>query len=159
QSFAAERVPTLREALALLDKLGLAANVELKAVRRREAETGRIVADLLRHLWPSKVSDLLLSSFHPAALAAARAQAPEIARGILFRSLPKRWRWVVEELGCSTIHVDHQRLNPAVAADICAAGYPLLAYTVNDPERAKTLFAWGITSVFSDNPRILHDVA
>jgi glycerophosphoryl diester phosphodiesterase len=38
------------------------------------------------------------------------------------------------------------------------AGYPLLAYTVNHPERAKTLFDWGVTSVFSDAPQRLYDV-
>jgi glycerophosphoryl diester phosphodiesterase len=157
--FAAERVPTLREALALVAELDLGANVELKAVRGREAETGKIVADVLLRLWPSKSSDLLLSSFHPAALAAAATRAPGIARGILFRAMPKRWRAIAEGLGCATIHAGHQRLNPVVVADIRAAGYPLLAYTVNDPARATTLFAWGVTSVFSDNPGRLHDVA
>jgi hypothetical protein len=31
----------------------------------------------------------------------------------------------------------------------------LLAYTVNDFARARTLFGWGVTSVFSDVPHIL----
>jgi hypothetical protein len=30
-----------------------------------------------------------------------------------------------------------------------------LAYTVNDPQRAGALFAWGVTSVFSDVPDII----
>ena len=38
-------------------------------------------------------------------------------------------------------------------------GYPLLAYTVNDPERAKTLFDFGVRSVFSDVPDRLHGAA
>jgi len=158
-SFAAEGVPTLQKALALLAKLGLGANVELKAVRGREAETGKIVADALLHLWPSAMSNLLLSSFQPAALAAAGIHAPGIARGILFSSISKKWRAVAEELGCATIHADQQFLNPVVVADVRDAGYPLLAYTVNDPARAATLFAWGVTSVFSDNPGRLHDAA
>ena len=49
-SFAGERVPTLEEALLLLAELGLGANVELKAVRGREAATGAVVGELLGDL-------------------------------------------------------------------------------------------------------------
>jgi len=154
--FAAERVPTLREALTLVAELGLGANVELKAVRGREAETGKVVADMLLRYWPPGMPDLLLSSFHPAALAATGIRAPGIARAILFAVIPKRWRAIAEALVCATIQASHQRLNPAVVASVRVAGYPLLAYTVNDPARATTLFAWGVTSVFSDNPARLY---
>jgi glycerophosphoryl diester phosphodiesterase len=41
-------------------------------------------------------------------------------------------------------------------SEIHRAGYPLLAYTVNDPERAKILFDFGVKSVFSDVPDRLH---
>jgi glycerophosphoryl diester phosphodiesterase len=158
-SFRGERVPTLEEAVTLLAELGLGANVELKATRGREAETGIAVADLLVRLWPSEPQKLLISSFRPAALAAARARAPGIARGILFRAIPKNWRAVAETLGCTTIHADHQRLRPELVAEIRRAGYPLLAYTVNDPGRANALFAWGVSSVFSDDPQRLSGAA
>jgi glycerophosphoryl diester phosphodiesterase len=156
-SFAGERVPTLQEAVMLLAELGLGANVELKATQRREAETGIVVAELLDRLWPHELPPPLISSFRRGALAAAQARAPRIARGMLFRAVPKNWRTVAESFGCTTIHADHQRLHPALVSEIGAAGYPLLAYTVNDPARAKTLFDWGVTSVFSDAPRRLFD--
>ncbi len=154
-SFAGERVPTLEEALMLLAKLGLGANVELKAVRGKEAATGAVVAELLARTWPADPAHLLISSFQQGALAAARDRAPHIARGILFRRIPKNWRNVAAGLGCVTIHADQQRLRPAVLSEIRRAGYPLLAYTVNDPERAKTLFDFGVKSVFSDVPDCL----
>ena len=153
-SFAKERVPTLEEAVTLLAALGLGANVELKATRGREAETGAVVADTLTRLGPSALPELLISSFRPAALVAARARVPGVARGILFRAIPKNWRAVAERLGCATIHADHQRLRPALVNEIRGAGYPLLAYTVNDPGRANALFDWGVTSVFSDDPSL-----
>jgi hypothetical protein len=40
-------------------------------------------------------------------------------------------------------------------AAIRAAGFPLAAYTVNDPTRARLLYSWGVTSVFSDAPDII----
>jgi glycerophosphoryl diester phosphodiesterase len=158
-SFAGERAPTLEEALMLLAELGLGANVELKAARGKEAATGAAVADLLARTWPADLGHLLISSFMHGALAAARDRAPHIARGILFRRVPRHWRSVAAGLGCVTIHADHQRFRPAVLSEIRRAGYPLLAYTVNDPERAKTLFDFGVNSVFSDVPDRLHGAA
>jgi glycerophosphoryl diester phosphodiesterase len=158
-SFAGERVPTLEEALTLLAELGLGANVELKAARGREAATGAVVAELLARACAADPAHLLISSFQRGALAAARDRAPHIARGILFRRIPKNWRAVAAGLGCVTIHADQQRLRPAVLLEIRRAGYPLLAYTVNDPERAKTLFNFGVKSVFSDVPDRLHGAA
>jgi glycerophosphoryl diester phosphodiesterase len=158
-SFRGERVPTLAEAVVLLGELGVGANVELKAVRGREAETGAMAASLLRGLWPPQLPAPLISSFSPKALAAVRACAPRIARGILFRAVPRNWRVLPERLGCATIHADHRGLHPALVAEIRESGYPLLAYTVNDPGRANTLFGWGVTSVFSDVPHILFAAA
>jgi glycerophosphoryl diester phosphodiesterase len=158
-AFRGERVPTLPEAVALLSELGIGANVELKAVRDREAETGATATALLCRLWPPQLPALLISSFSQKALAAAQACAPSIARGMLFRAVPRNWRVLAERFGCATIHADHRRLYPALVAEIRESGYPLLAYTVNDPGRANTLFSWGVTSVFSDFPHILFAAA
>jgi glycerophosphoryl diester phosphodiesterase len=154
-SFKGEPVPTLAEALAVLGELGIGANVELKAARGREAETGAAAAAMLCRLWPCQLAPPLISSFRQDALAAARATASEIARGILFGAVPKNWRAIAESLECVAIHADHRRLHRAIVAEICEFEYPVLAYTVNDPGRAQTLFNWGVTSVFSDVPHIL----
>jgi glycerophosphoryl diester phosphodiesterase len=158
-AFARERVPTLAEAVALLTELGLNANVELKSERGRETATGTIVAALLAQTRPPPTPRFVISSFQLRALAAAAACAPEIPRGILFRAIPKNWRVFAERLGCSTVHAKHDLLHPTVVTKVRKAGYPLLAYTVNDPERAQTLFDWGVRSVFSDTPQRFHEVA
>jgi glycerophosphoryl diester phosphodiesterase len=157
-SFAGERVPTLEEAVMLLAELGLGANIELKATRGREATTGKVVAESLTRIRSGGLPEFLISSFQLGALAAAQAHAPGIARGILFHRIPLNWHAIAERFGCATIHADHQRLRPAMVAEIRGSGYPLLAYTVNDPGRAHMLFDWGVTSVFSDVPHRLYDV-
>jgi glycerophosphoryl diester phosphodiesterase len=157
-AFALERIPTLEEAVALASDLSLGANIELKAKRGTETATGMVVADLLARTGPSQTSRLVISSFRPDALAAAGARAPQIPRSILFQSIPRNWRHIAERFGCTAVHADHEQLCPPVVSEICRAGYPLLAYTVNNPERAKTLFDWGVTSVFSDIPQRLHDI-
>src|SRR6516162_4822800 len=129
-AFRGERVPTLAEAIGVLGELGIGANIEVKAARSRAAETGAATAALLSRMWPRHLPAPLISSFLPEALSAARACAPSIARGLLFRAVPGKWRDRAEKLGCATIHADHRRLFPGLVAEIREAGYPLLAYTV-----------------------------
>lgn len=158
-AFPEERVPTLVEAVGVLGELGIGANIELKASRGREAETGAAAAALLSRMWPPHLPAPLISSFLQEALSAAQTRAPSIARGVLFRGVPRNWRVVAEKLGCATIHADHRRLHPALVAEIREAGYASLAYTVNDATRAHALFGWGVTSVFSDVPHIIRAAA
>ncbi|MBV8119155.1 MAG: glycerophosphoryl diester phosphodiesterase [Alphaproteobacteria bacterium] len=153
-SFAGERVPTLAEAIELLSELGLGANVELKSQRGNAIQTGMAAADLLARLWPQHLPRPLISSFSPDTLEAARYRAPTMARGLLLRGAGGRWRRA-EALGCATVNADHRFLRPAVVAQIRNAGYSVLAYTVNEPARARELFAWGVCSVFSDVPHMI----
>jgi glycerophosphoryl diester phosphodiesterase len=147
-------VPTLEEAIAVLAEVGLGANIEIKPDRARARETGAAAA-LVAAKWPARLPPPLLSSFDRRALEAAAAAAPGVARGILFHAVPRRWRRAAERLGASTINADHRRLAPARVAEIRAAGYPVLAYTVNDPARAMTLFQWGVSAVFCDAPQAI----
>jgi glycerophosphoryl diester phosphodiesterase len=151
-AFAGERVPTLAETIGVLAELGLGANIEIKAPRGQERETGAVAARTVARAWPPHLPAPLISSFLPAAVMAAHEAAPGIARGILFRGVPRRWRNIAEALECTTVHADQARLGPGIVAEIGAAGYPVLAYTVNDPARARFLFDWGVAAVFSDVP-------
>ena len=152
--FAGERVPTLAEALALCADLSLVADIEVKAERGREYATAAAVAAALRRPG-ARLPALLVSSFALPALAALRALAPRVPLGVLFRQVPRDWREVARRFGCVTLGADQRRLTAGRAAAIRAAGYPLAAYTVNDPARARLLYASGVTSVFSDAPDII----
>jgi glycerophosphoryl diester phosphodiesterase len=154
-TFAGERVPTLAEAIAVLAELGLGANIELKAERGCAAETGIAAADLLVRLWPPQLPAPLISSFVAGAVAAARDRAPAIARGLLVRAAAGSWRRRAAALGCATVNADHRLLRPGIVAEIRKAGYSVLAFTVNDAARARELFEWGVTSVFSDVPHMI----
>ena len=154
-SFAGERVPTLDEVLLLAAELDLGANVEMKSDRGREYATAAAVATTVQRL-RGRTPAVLVSSFLPSALAALRELAPQIPRGLLFRFIPRGWAELALRLGCTMIGADQRRLRPSRVAAIRSAGYKLAAFTVNDPARARLLFDWGVTSVFSDAPDIIH---
>jgi glycerophosphoryl diester phosphodiesterase len=152
--FAGERIPTLEEALSCCRDLGLGANLEIKAERSRGPATATAIASCLDKL-TGGLPPLLISSFLAKVIAATAALVPSIPRGILWRKIPRNWRTIAAQLGCTTIHCSHVDLTREGAEEVRTAGYPLLVYTVNDDARARQLFGWGVTSVFSDAPDII----
>jgi len=62
------------------------------------------------------------------------------------------WEEICESLQCISVHVNHKILSPELTKKIKERGKLLLCYTVNEPERADTLFSWGVDGVFSDVP-------
>ena len=151
-AYRGERIPSLEEALALLRRLGLAFNLEMKAEPGREEALAEVVARTLARAWPSEAPPPLVSSFEAAALGAFARRAPRIPRAYLAEQPPPDWRAQAARLGAAALVLDHKPLSPEGARAVKAAGYPLLAYTVNHPGRAEELFAWGVDGVISDAP-------
>lgn len=152
--FAGERVPTLDETLTLCRELDLGANVEIKAEHGQGPATAAAVATTLDRLGGVR-SPLLISSFLKDAVAESAKQMPAIPRAMLFRKVPSNWTAIAAALGCATVNTDQRHLTRELISEIGAAGYPVLAYTVNEAARARQLFGWGVTSVFSDTPDII----
>jgi glycerophosphoryl diester phosphodiesterase len=151
--FAGEPMPTLAQAAACCRESGLAANVEIKPCAGRDVETGRIVAAETARLWAHETQagiPPLLSSFSYAALEAAREAAPALPRGLLFERVPVDWREQTDALGCVSLHASHRHLDEALVARIKSAGLFILAYTVNDLDRARQLVNWGVDTVCTD---------
>jgi glycerophosphoryl diester phosphodiesterase len=144
-----ERIPTLVEAAAVCQQYGLLANVEIKPATGFEVQTGELVARFVAEHWQSGVAPLL-SSFSPAALAAAFRTAPQLQYGVLFESVPSDWRQQMAAVGAVSLHCAADALADAVLAEASAAGIPVLCYTVNDPVEAATLIARGVSSLFTD---------
>ncbi|AJW98294.1 glycerophosphodiester phosphodiesterase [Burkholderia gladioli] len=148
--FAGERMPTLEAAAARCLALGLAANVEIKPCPGREVETGeRVALDTARY-WRGAAVPPLLSSFSVDALDAARRAVPDLPRGLLVETLPDDWRALTAELGCVALHANHREFDAARVAEIRAAGLRMLAYTVNEPARARELMDWGVDLICTD---------
>ena len=145
-----ERIPRFSEAAALCGQLGLLANVEIKPARGFERATAETVADLTAKLWRDAPVPPLISSFSLEALEIARALAPQIRRGILYEAVPADWLAEMRRLQAVSLHCDGDLLNDQVLAEATAEGIPVLCYTVNAENQAKSLLQRGVSGMFTD---------
>lgn len=145
-----EPIPRFTEAAALCRELGLLANVEIKPSAGQEIETAKLVAKLTTELWHGAAVPPLISSFSLVALEIARDLAPDIVRGVLFEAVPADWLAEIRRLQAFSLHCDADLLPDDVLAEARAKGIPVLCYTVNSENRAKMLFARGVSALFTD---------
>ncbi|MES2902321.1 MAG: glycerophosphodiester phosphodiesterase [Pseudomonadota bacterium] len=154
--FEGEPVPLMTQFSDFCQRNGIWMNIEIKPAPGFEAETGRVVAQLVRAIFAPAIGqdDLarlpLLSSFSTAALAAACAAAPDLPRALLLERLEPGWEAEARSLDAIAIHTDHKQLSPALAREVKDAGFGLFCYTVNDPDRAREIMRWGVDALCTD---------
>lgn len=148
--FAGEPLPTLGAVASFCCANGVLVNVEIKPTPGRERETGAAVALDASVFWSDSATPPLLSSFSELALAAAQETVADLPRAYLFSRLPTDWRERCMALGCVAVDVKHTALRPRIVEDAHAHGLAVVAWTVNDPKRAKELAAWGVDTIITD---------
>lgn len=151
--FAGELVPTLDAAAALCRGQGQWMNLEIKAEPGDEAVAGRLIAAEAARLWAGTSPPPVISSFSEASLEAAAHAAPDLPRGLLFDDLPADWLDRARALRCASVHCRQDTLTAERIAAAHDAGLGVLAYTVNDTERALTLFGAGLDALVTDELR------
>ncbi len=153
--FRGEKIPHFRDALDWLCRLDVNANIEIKPYPGTAQQTTVAVLAHLNRYWPADKPLPLVSSFDVKALSLCRTLAPELPLGLLIDRWDKDWLKKAQYLNCFSIHYSKRALTKTRAAEIKAAGYKLLAYTVNRKRQARKLFDWGVDAVFSDYPDLL----
>lgn len=152
--FSNERLPLLEAVAARCRQHRLMANIEIKPTTGYEAPTGSAIALAARELWQGETAPLL-SSFSVTALEAAMQAAPELPRGLLLDEWQDDWLTLTQTLDCVSIHLNHHLLDEQRTAEIKRAGLKILVYTVNQPERARTLLTWGVDAICTDRIDII----
>ncbi len=154
-SFAGIKIPTLEEAVDILLEHNLGVNIEIKPCPGREKETAEVALDLLAQIWDDE-SKILISSFSYVSLETALDMGPYMPRGLLLpKDWPENWLELAQHLEAASVNINGNEITREELEDIIDAGYMALAYTINDPQRAKMLQGWGIDAVFSDNPDVI----
>ena len=144
--FAAERIPTLAEALAFIDRRAVAL-IELKPDPHNAAA---LLAATLREIERSGYGDaVMLASLSPDLVRAARDAAPQ-ARLVLFANdaLPG----IARRTDFDMLGLNHLRLDARAVADARRRGYRLQVWTVNDPARMARYMDLGVDDVSTDRP-------
>ncbi len=152
REFAGEPIPTLEETLELLAELELGFNMELKTDPGREAELAKIALPIARDVWPTHLPTPLISSFSRIAIASAREVAADWPMDVIYDRVPPEWAEDAKKLELVAIGANHKHLTREQVMEIRGAGLKLSTYTVNDAERAATLFQWGVDAIFTDIP-------
>jgi glycerophosphoryl diester phosphodiesterase len=145
-----EPVPSFEQAARLCRELGVWANVEIKPAKGYGGATGAAVAERAADLWRGADVPPLLSSFSRDALGRARDLSPTVPRGLLVGRIPADWEARLRDLQCVALHCDYKHLSREMAAQVRAAGYALLVYTVNEPADVQRLLGWGIDCIVTD---------
>lgn len=154
--FAGESVPNFGQFIDYCKAQHIWMNIEIKPVPGFEAETGRVVANITAAYFRDELAAgdpaglPLLSSFSAEALAAARDAVPALPRGLLVDRVPADWLAQCQALGAVALHTNHKVLTPELAAAVKKAGLGLFCYTVNQPERAREILAWGVDGFCTD---------
>ena len=153
-AFAGERIPTLDEVLAEIGGR-LLVNVELKAPPGRTRELEATVAALVERR--GLAERVLVSSFSPSALRRFRRIMPGVPLGLLYAPGPFSWAarlraWLMRDLRCEAIHPHWSLLRPAVIRRAHARGQRVFTWTVDEPDVARQLAAWGVDGVITNHP-------
>ncbi len=146
-------IPTLGEVLRLLNEYDGCVNIEIKPSRPELArETARAAWRVACENGFDDPARLLFSSFAWDALEETAALAPAIRRGVLVEDISGDWRPAAEKIEAYSIHYDADLLTAPLIREIRGKGYRLLAYTVNEPEKARKLRDMGVDAFFCDSP-------
>lgn len=153
-----EPIPTLAEVLALTRD---------RAVVQVEIKRGGPVAPVVQSIRQARAATrVVLASFEPAQLAAARALAPQIPRMLIHPGRGPGWAApeararalaaVLADLGAGGVSLDHRSLrSAALIGAVKRRGFCVWCWTVNDSRAMLRLAAWGADAILSDDPALL----
>lgn len=148
--FSNTKIPTFREMLVWLNAENMAANIEIKT---SENKALKIAIDILQQLNSVSLQvPFFISSFESEVLKYIRSQSQDILLAYLMDEWQPNWETIADQIGAFAIDVNHQILDESHITEIKKTQRYLLAYTVNQPERARMLLNMGVDAVFSDDP-------
>lgn len=157
ESFIGAKIPTLEQAVDAVLERDLGLNLEIKPCPGREKETAEVVLDELAGIWDDH-ERLLISSLQHVSLETALEMAEDWHRGLLLPAeWPDNWAELAKYLKVSTLNINGMEVTREQVENALELEIPLLAYTINEPERARYLQRWGVDCFFTDAPDVLQD--
>jgi glycerophosphoryl diester phosphodiesterase len=154
-AFAGTHITTLVELLLFARENNVQLNLELKPCPGRARATTMVALIEAHKIWPESAPSPLISSFDIESLKIAAQLQPGWPRGLLLDAWREDWQELATVTQASILNVNAEVLTPERQQMFRQSQTPFLAYTVNDPVRAKSLLQGGAQAVFSDDPAAL----
>jgi glycerophosphoryl diester phosphodiesterase len=155
--FYGTQIPALEDMIEVLIARDLGLNLEIKPCPGRDKDTAEIALDMMAQYWDAH-DKLLISSFSYAALEVALDMANDWPRGLLLPpNIPENWSKMVDFFDPATVNISEKSATRNLCTAIIDKGKQILAYTVNDPVRARELQAMGVDGIFTDTPDVIED--
>lgn len=151
--FAGEKIPRLTDVLQMVLESGLNVIVELKPCPRRAQATTMVTLIEMAKLWPEGDRLPIISSFDIESLVTAKQLLPHWPRLLLLAAWCEDWKTQMERAQASLIALRDDFITLERIQKILEKQKTIIAYTIDDPTRAKELLGWGVKAVISDNPR------
>jgi glycerophosphoryl diester phosphodiesterase len=152
--FAAERLPTLEQVIAILGDLGLSANVEIKQHAHHKSLDQLVDAVRTAIATRQPQTRIMISSFDPACLKAMAAKEPDIEMAMLWVQPPQDWEAQLAAIPATTIHLYYKALSIGFLELARDKGIKVRAWTSNDPVELRSFWGSGLTGVITDNPKV-----
>lgn len=155
--FANVKVPTLLQTIAVLQRLKVNANIEIKPDPKTEKLLITKLAQILKAHWPASLEKPLLSCKSLRCLHLLREWLPDYPLAWVLTRIPLDWQRTVTALELQALHPNYLYLSARRIKKI-KAQFPALkinAYTVNSRFIAERLFAKGVDAIFTDKPDLL----
>jgi glycerophosphoryl diester phosphodiesterase len=150
-------IPTLEEVFQACGD-SLLVNIELKASGISKAGIAALVdgvAAVVARAGAAAGDRVLVSSFHPRAIACWRRKVPGVRAGLLFEreaSLPLRRAWALPWLRPFSAHPEKVLCTQTAVRRWHQRGYRVNVWTVDDPIELKTLTATGVDGIITNDP-------
>jgi glycerophosphoryl diester phosphodiesterase len=158
KEYAAERVPSLAEVLALVrGKARVMIEIKKESVAASEEDgiEAAVVADVQK---AGMASDVALISFERRALVRCARLASDILRGPLFyRAAADEVLAGAKEVDADFVMPEKSMLSDALADAVHGAGLKIATWVVDDPDELRSLLKFDLYGVGTNCPGILLD--
>jgi glycerophosphoryl diester phosphodiesterase len=135
---------------------GMTVNIEIKNLPGEpgfdpEDRLAKEVADLVVSL--ARTATVVVSSFWPDTLSAARDACPDLPTGLLLASWsdPAHGVGAAVDRGCTALHPHHDLITADLVEEAHRAGLSVATWTVNAPDRLEEVRAAGVDTVITDD--------
>ncbi|MFA5040561.1 MAG: glycerophosphodiester phosphodiesterase family protein [Bdellovibrionales bacterium] len=150
-AFSNTRVTSLTEMLTFCSSSRMRLILELKPSPGRTQATVMVTLIEASKMWPENLAPPMIASFDVDSLVISAQLRPDWPRGLFFEKWENDWVEMAVITQATTITFKEDLLTPDRLEILRRSPVPILAYTVDDPARAKELMKNGIKAVFSDD--------